>query len=112
MYFSPNSPGANVTAEQNPSDEVINRVEPSFDLYTSVWSRKISGLLGLPCDVCEGSKVQVTNDAQRLLLLGVVDMDGVLCCYSIDHTIRQAESRSRTCWRSGVAICISFRRLR
>jgi hypothetical protein len=32
VYFSPSSPGANVTAEQNPSDDVINSVEPSFDL--------------------------------------------------------------------------------
>lgn len=33
VYFSPSSPGANVTAEQKPSDDVISRVEPSFDLY-------------------------------------------------------------------------------
>lgn len=32
VYFSPSSPGANVTAEQNPSEEVINSVVPSFDL--------------------------------------------------------------------------------
>jgi hypothetical protein len=32
VYFSPSSPGANVTAEQKPSEDVINSVEPSFDL--------------------------------------------------------------------------------
>lgn len=32
MYFSPSSPGEKVKAEQNPSEELISRVEPSFDL--------------------------------------------------------------------------------
>lgn len=32
MYFSPNSPGANVSEEQKPSDELIRSVDPSFDL--------------------------------------------------------------------------------
>jgi hypothetical protein len=32
VYFSPNSPGAKVTAEQNPSEEVMSKVEPSLDL--------------------------------------------------------------------------------
>jgi hypothetical protein len=32
VYFSPSSPGANVTAEQNPSEDVISKVDPSFDL--------------------------------------------------------------------------------
>jgi hypothetical protein len=32
VYFSPSSPGANVTAEQKPSEDVISSVEPSFDL--------------------------------------------------------------------------------
>jgi hypothetical protein len=33
MYFSPNSPDANVTAEQNPSEDVMSNVDPSLDLY-------------------------------------------------------------------------------
>jgi hypothetical protein len=32
VYFSPSSPGANVTAEQNPSEDVISNVDPSLDL--------------------------------------------------------------------------------
>lgn len=32
VYFSPSSPGENVTAEQNPSEEDISSVDPSFDL--------------------------------------------------------------------------------
>jgi hypothetical protein len=32
VYFSPNSPGAKVTAEQKPSEEVMSKVEPSLDL--------------------------------------------------------------------------------
>jgi hypothetical protein len=32
VYFSPSSPGAKVTAEQNPSDDVISSVDPSLDL--------------------------------------------------------------------------------
>jgi hypothetical protein len=32
VYFSPSSPGANVTAEQKPSDDVISSVDPSLDL--------------------------------------------------------------------------------
>jgi hypothetical protein len=34
VYFSPSSPGAKVTAEQKPSEDVISSVEPSFDLKT------------------------------------------------------------------------------
>jgi hypothetical protein len=37
VYFSPSSPGANVTAEQNPSEDVISNVDPSLDLvYISI----------------------------------------------------------------------------
>jgi hypothetical protein len=32
VYFSPNSPGAKVTAEQNPSEDVMSNVDPSLDL--------------------------------------------------------------------------------
>ena len=32
VYFSPSSPIANVTAEQNPSEDVMSSVAPSFDL--------------------------------------------------------------------------------
>ena len=32
VYFSPSSPGAKVTAEQNPSEDVISSVDPSLDL--------------------------------------------------------------------------------
>lgn len=32
VYFSPSSPGAKVTAEQKPSEEVMSSVDPSFDL--------------------------------------------------------------------------------
>ena len=32
VYFSPSSPGAKVTAEQNPSEDVISKVDPSLDL--------------------------------------------------------------------------------
>lgn len=33
VYFSPNSPGAKVTAEQNPSEDVMSSVDPSLDLH-------------------------------------------------------------------------------
>jgi hypothetical protein len=33
VYFSPSSPGENVKDEQNPSEELINSVDPSFDLW-------------------------------------------------------------------------------
>lgn len=36
VYFSPNSPGENVKAEQKPSEELINSVDPSLDHVTSV----------------------------------------------------------------------------
>lgn len=32
VYFSPNSPGANITTEQNPSVDVMSNVRPSEDL--------------------------------------------------------------------------------
>jgi len=32
LYISPNSPGAKVRVEQKPSEDVIRRVWPSFDL--------------------------------------------------------------------------------
>lgn len=32
VYFSPSSPGAKVSDEQNPSEELISRVDPSLDL--------------------------------------------------------------------------------
>lgn len=32
VYCWPSSPGANVRVEQNPSDELMIRVRPSFDL--------------------------------------------------------------------------------
>lgn len=32
VYFSPSSPELKVKEEQNPSEELINKVEPSFDL--------------------------------------------------------------------------------
>lgn len=36
VYFSPSSPGANVTDEQKPSEEVISSIEPSLDQVISV----------------------------------------------------------------------------
>jgi hypothetical protein len=44
VYFSPNSPGLNVKEEQNPSEELISSVEPSFDLSTLVIHRTTNGL--------------------------------------------------------------------
>jgi len=35
VYLSPNSPGANITTEQNPSVDVISNVRPSVDLEYS-----------------------------------------------------------------------------
>lgn len=34
VYLSPSSPGENVNDEQNPSEELISRVDPSFDLLS------------------------------------------------------------------------------
>ena len=79
MYFSPSSPGANVTEEQKPSEDVINNVEPSLDLHL-LNSIQAMVVWVLPCDIRERSKVQVTDNAQRLLLLGIVQMDSFQPC--------------------------------
>lgn len=96
MYFSPSSPGVNVTAEQKPSEDVINSVEPSLDLWPLVLARG-DDATDIPCDVSEGREVQVANNAQRLLLLCVVDVDSVLSGHRIDHAIWEAEGG---CWAS------------
>lgn len=57
VYFSPNSPGAKVTAEQNPSEEVISSVNPSLDLCQVSVALKSSDCIDVPCNVSEGSKV-------------------------------------------------------
>ena len=36
VYLSPNSPGANITTEQNPSVDVMSSVKPSDDLGNQV----------------------------------------------------------------------------
>jgi hypothetical protein len=41
VYLSPSSPGLNVKEEQNPSEELINNVEPSLDLAMLVIHRSI-----------------------------------------------------------------------
>ena len=87
VYFSPNSPGANVKDEQNPSEEVINRVAPSFDLGPLV-SFSESRVINLPRKVSKSSKVQITNYAQGLLLLGVINVHSILCGDGIHHAIR------------------------
>jgi hypothetical protein len=40
LYTWPSSPGANVTAEQKPSDELMMSVKPSIDLAT--WPSKLA----------------------------------------------------------------------
>jgi hypothetical protein len=42
----------------------------------------------VPCNVSKGSKVQVANNAQRLLLLRIVDVNGILGSHRIDHAVR------------------------
>lgn len=47
----------------------------------------------LPCKVCEGSTVQVADNADGRVLLCVVDEDGILCSHGIYYPIRQCKSR-------------------
>ena len=90
--FSPSSPGEKVNAEQKPSDELIRSVNPSFDLERISNESSISIKMILPCDVCECCKVQIANNAERLLLLCVVHMYRILCCDCIHHAVWQAKS--------------------
>jgi len=69
-------------------------------------------LYHLPCDICECRKVQVANYAQRLLLLCIVDVNGILCCNSIDHAIRQCKGSHRPGRWSGWSEDIAIGRLR
>jgi hypothetical protein len=64
----------NVSVEQNPSEEVINRVIPSFDLEVliSTWRLNIS-LAYLPCQVCKSSTVKIADHAKGCLLLGIIE---------------------------------------
>lgn len=48
--------------------------------------------MNIPGDISEGSKVQVADNAQWFLLLRIVDVDSVLSCHSIYHTVTQTES--------------------
>lgn len=48
--------------------------------------------MNIPGDIGEGSKMQVADNAQRFLLLRVIDVDCVLSCDSIYHTVAQTES--------------------
>jgi hypothetical protein len=97
VYFSPSSPGAKVTAEQNPSEDVMSSVDPSLDLH---WLAILGDIhaLHVPCDISKGSEVQVANNAQRLLLLCIVDVDGILCRYRVNHSVRKSKGRCRPSW--------------
>lgn len=110
LYFSPSSPGANVNEEQNPSEELMRRVSPSLDLLLLVHTPEMKKFGYVPREIREGSKVQITNDAQRLLLLRIVDVHRVLGRNGVHHAIGKAKGRDRSRWR--VAWCSSFLRLR
>lgn len=70
----PSSPGAKLTAEQKPSEEVMRSVSPSLDLE-SVPSApgQVYAERSLPCKVSERRKMQVADNADWRVLLGVVD---------------------------------------
>lgn len=111
VYFSPSSPGAKVTDEQNPSEDVMSNVDPSFDLFEiSDWICNDSKS-SLPCNVRKCGEVQIADYAQWLLLLGIVYVNSVLCRYRIYHAIRKAEGGDWTCRRC-LRGCIAVSRLR
>ena len=94
VYFSPSSPGANITTEQNPSLEVISNVSPSGDLFiisegTTSRRRNIPGKIG------KRSIVKIANNADWSLLLGIVDENRVLRSHSVNYAIW--ERKRRTC---------------
>ena len=43
----------------------------------------------VPCDVSKCSEMQVAHDAQRLLLLSVIDVDCILSSNRVDHAVTQ-----------------------
>lgn len=83
----PSSPGAKVRHEQNPSDDVIRSVLPSFDLFQlSASVFKLCEEL-IPGKICESCKVEIADDTQRLLLLRVVDVHSILGSDSVYHAV-------------------------
>ena len=64
---SPNSPGAKVTTEQNPSELDTTRI--------------------LPGEVSEACVVDVGDSSEGCCLLGVVEHDGILSGYSVDESV-------------------------
>lgn len=77
-------------AEQNPSEDVISRVDPSFDLEMLAYGTS-HVLRYIPCYISKGSKVQIADNAQWFLLLCVVYVDSVLRGDCIDHAVTQTE---------------------
>jgi hypothetical protein len=88
VYFSPSSPCAKDNAEQNPSFELIMRVNPSLDLnlvniFAIYLIRKY-----IPSDICEGCVVQIANNTQGFLLLCIINMNSILRCDCIHYAVR------------------------
>ncbi len=94
-YTCPSSPGVKERVEQKPSEELIRRVSPSVDL-ARVSGRSKRGQMDSPCEVCECRKVQITDDAQRRLLLRIVHQHSVLRGHGIDDPIGQRKGRQRS----------------
>jgi hypothetical protein len=58
VYRSPNSPGANITTEQNPSVDVISNVSPSEDLGNSISIEQYRNhRIDTPSEICKCSIV-------------------------------------------------------
>ena len=82
------------SVEQNPSEELIRSVSPSFDLISCEYLQRTKMMVDLPCKVGEGCKMEIANHTQGLFLLRVVNQYRILCGYGVDHSIGKGE-----CWR-------------
>lgn len=91
---SPRSEGEKDTVEQKPSDEVTNKVVPSEDLggrvrdMAHMGKQLIVELFNLPRKIGESGTMQVADNADGCLLLGIIDKDRILCGHRIHHTVR------------------------
>lgn len=102
-YVCPSSPGANESVEQKPSEELMIKVNPSFDLFWfSLDGFDSRGGIDIPSQISKSCKMQVAHNTQRSLLMSIKDHHSVLRSHGIDNAIRKCKHR-----RCGVLTSIS-----
>ena len=89
LKTSPNSPAAKDREEQKPSEDDIIKVRPSLDLVDLLAGAGVPGELYIPCKIGKGSAVEIAHDADRGLLLSIIQQYRVLSSYRIYHAIWQ-----------------------